>query len=226
MTRRVAAIVVAAGSGERFGDRAKVLTTIGGRPMLWYALNTLNSVDVVTQLVVVAGEHTFPEISSLVRQSGFRSVIVCRGGAERQDSVRAGLAEVQDGIDFVLVHDGARPFAGVDLMRCVIDTAFETGAAVPAISPGDTMYSVDDHGNALAVVDRQFIRSVQTPQVARRLWLDNALEDDAGPFTDEGSALIARGYPVTVVPGSPENIKITYSADVIVAEAILARQAS
>jgi 2-C-methyl-D-erythritol 4-phosphate cytidylyltransferase len=225
VTIRVAAIVVAAGSGERFGDRAKVLTKIGGRPMLWYSLRTLTSVDVVSQMVVVSGEHTFHEISALVSQSTSGSVIVCRGGSERQDSVRAGLAEVEDGIDLVLVHDGARPFASLDLMNSVIEKAVESGAAVPAIAPGDTLYSVDQDGNAQAVVDRRFIRSVQTPQVARREWLDDALEAP-GFFTDEGSALLARGYPVSVVPGRPENLKVTYPADVSVAEAFLARQES
>jgi 2-C-methyl-D-erythritol 4-phosphate cytidylyltransferase len=221
---RVAAVVVAAGSGERFGDRAKVLTVIGGRPMLWYSLNTLRSIDIVSKVVVVAAEHSFSEVNSLVQQSDIRNTIVCLGGASRQDSVRAGLANVQTDVEFVLVHDGARPLADVDLMRRVIDEALKSGAAVPAITPGDTMYSVDEQELITGVVDRSLVRSVQTPQVARTAWLTHSLEG-ADPFTDEGSALVASGYPVSLVKGTPENIKITYSADVSVAEAILARQA-
>jgi 2-C-methyl-D-erythritol 4-phosphate cytidylyltransferase len=218
--QRVAAIIVAAGSGERFGDPAKVLTSIGGKPMLLYSLETLKAIEQIAQVIVVAGAHTSDDVRALVNQSGTQNATVCQGGAARQDSVRAGLESVGDDIEFVLVHDGARPFADVNLMCRVMSAAFESGAAVPAISPADTLYSVDEQNKACGVVDRRLVRLIQTPQVARRDWLTRALGDSSA-FTDEGSALIASGYPVTVVVGNLTNIKITYSADVRVAEAMV-----
>jgi len=218
--QRVAAIIVAAGSGERFGDPAKVLTSIGGKPMLLYSFETLKSIEEIAQVIVVAGAHTSDAVQALVNRTGIQNATVCQGGAARQDSVLAGLTLVEDDIEFVLVHDGARPLADTDLMLRVMRAAFECGAAVPAISPADTVYSVDEQSYACEVVDRRHVRLIQTPQVARKAWLVDALVDKAS-FTDEGSALIESGYPVTLVDGSSSNMKITYAADVLMAEALV-----
>ena len=220
MRPRIGVVLVAAGSGTRFGSESKVLTCLSDRPILQFALEAFVAVEGVRQIVIVAGQHTFVEVAHLAGQVTGPPTSVCLGGETRRDSVRLGLAELAADVEYVLVHDAARPFVDESLIERVISAAVTCGAAVPVLPVSDTLYEVDDSGAACGMQARDALRAVQTPQGVRRDWLIEALETP-GLFTDEGSAILACGHPVMTVPGSVRNIKITWPDDVVLAEALL-----
>src|SRR5215217_1977594 len=109
---RVAAVLVAAGRGERLGTPDKVILPLAGRPMLAWSLRALEQAQTIGPVVVVAGSHTLDAVSRLVHGEGFTKVqAIVAGGERRQDSVGAGLAALPEGIEVVVIHDGARPLA-------------------------------------------------------------------------------------------------------------------
>lgn len=203
-------IVVAAGSGSRFG-RAKQYERLGDRRVLDWALAAAQSVSEGVILVV-------PPESAGRREPGVDAVVP--GGTTRSASVRAGLAAVPGDADIVLVHDGARPLALVGLFQAVID-AVRAGAdcAIPAIPVANTVKRVAD-GRVLETVDRDDLVEVQTPQgfAAAALRKAHANEPDA---TDDAALIEASGGTVVVVEGDPGNLKLTHPQDLAVARALL-----
>jgi 2-C-methyl-D-erythritol 4-phosphate cytidylyltransferase len=217
----VGVVIVAAGSGVRFGDAGKALAPLAGRPLLTWSLSLFASLQEVREIVVVAGEHTIEQCRALISDRCLRDTKVVRGGQTRTDSVRAGVSALGREIEFVAVHDAARPLVSAPLVQRVIDAALITGAAVPAIPVSDTLHVVGPAETIASSPDRDSLRAAQTPQVARRDWLAHALQAAAGT-TDEGALLHAAGYPVALVGGDPRNVKITWPADLALAEALLA----
>ncbi len=219
---RVAAVVVAAGRGERLGAPEKVLLPLAGRPMLTWPLAALDQTQTIGSIVVVAGQHTLPAVSRLVADEDFsRVVAVVAGGERRQDSVAAGLAALPEGIEIVLIHDGARPLADSDLFDRCARTAAATGAAIAAIPVADTLKRVAA-GAIGATVDRTDLWAAQTPQAFRLETLRRALAASEGAdVTDEARLCEAAGIPVAVVPASLANLKVTHPEDIAVADALL-----
>jgi 2-C-methyl-D-erythritol 4-phosphate cytidylyltransferase len=215
------AIVVAAGSATRFGGEDKVFALLDGRPVLEHTLRLFAAERDVSALVVVLAEGSLQAGAALVASLGLRDVTLCVGGATRRDSVLAGLRALDRDIELVAIHDAARPLATQALLRRVVTAAREHGAAVPATALPDTLGRVDDDGALSASVERAGVVACQTPQVARREWLDTALAA-APSATDEGSALLAAGFPVVTVPGERHNFKLTWPNDLRLAEAWLA----
>ena len=199
-------IVVAGGSGSRFGG-PKQYAPLAGQRVLDWSLDAARSVADGLVLVVPAERGNDGEAS-------VDQVVV--GGETRSDSVRAGLAAVPEGVDVVLVHDGARPLASHGLFRSVSDAVLAgADAAVPVVEVVDTMC---DAGGA--PVQRSELRSVQTPQgfAARILRAVHAQRPDA---TDDASLVSASGGRVRLVQGERWNLKITEPEDLTVAEALL-----
>ena len=140
---RVAAVVVAAGRGERLGAPEKVLLPLAGRPMLAWSLRALERAETIGSVVVVAGSHTLDAVGQLVRDEGFAKVhAIVAGGERRQDSVGAGLAALPEGIEIVVIHDGARPLAEPELFDRCAAAAAESGAAIAATPVADTLKRV------------------------------------------------------------------------------------
>jgi 2-C-methyl-D-erythritol 4-phosphate cytidylyltransferase len=198
------AIVVAAGSGSRFGA-PKQFQPLGGRRVLDWSLEAARTVAegivvVLPPSVVAAGEPGADAVAG--------------GGETRSASVRAGLAHVPADADVVVVHDGARPLAGSDLFAAVV-AAVRAGAAVPGVPPADTL-----RWRTGGVADRDGLVAVQTPQAFRAAALRAAHEGEP-EATDDASLVEAAGGKVVVVDGSPLNLKITNPSDLIVAEALL-----
>ena len=224
---RIAAVVVAAGRGVRFGDAEKVLVPLAGRPMLAWSLAALEQTDAVGSIVVVAGKHTRDAIADLVRDEAFGKVrSLVAGGERRQDSVSAGLAALPPDTEIVLIHDGARPLVEPDLFtRCALAAA-AAGAAITAIPVADTLKRVADN-SIVDTVDRSGLWLAQTPQGFRLDVLRRAIAAHAPEsVTDEARLCEVAGIPVTIVPSFRANLKITYPEDVAVADAVLrARQA-
>jgi 2-C-methyl-D-erythritol 4-phosphate cytidylyltransferase len=216
----VGVIIVAAGSGQRFGNEHKVLANLRGHPLLWYSLETFRSIAEVREIVVVAGTHTLPDVQKLLQPGHSPIERVCSGGETRNHSVRNGFDALSDSVDLVAVHDAARPLVTVALALRVIAAAREHGAAVPAQPLSDTVCRVDGFGQIAERVPRESLRAIQTPQVARRELLQRALREP-GAYTDEGGALHAVGVPVMTVDGCGFNMKVTWPDDLRVAEVLL-----
>jgi 2-C-methyl-D-erythritol 4-phosphate cytidylyltransferase len=219
----VAAVIVAAGSGERLAAGVpKALVPLNGRPLFEWATDLFAGHPDVRQVVVAGPVTHLDEIRDVV---GGRACVVA-GGSSRPASVRAGLAAVDPGTDFVLVHDAARPLVPVAVLAAVID-ALRGGAeaVVPAIAVADTIKRVDSDGRVLETVDRAEVRAIQTPQGFRFPELRQAYADAEttgllSMVTDDAGLYEALGRAVHCVAGDPAGMKITTTYDLIVAEAL------
>lgn len=212
-------IVVAAGTGRRFGA-AKQFVELAGRPVLAWALDSARAVS--DGVVVVVPADAVSRVDRLRdRLPGIDEIVP--GGATRSASVRAGLAAVPPAATIVLVHDGARPLADVALFNRVIDAVSTEGGpagAVPGVPVTDTLRSTDG-----TPVDRDALVAVQTPQGFRAEALRNGHGGEA-EATDDASLLEAAGHRVVVVEGEQRNLKVTAPSDLAVAEALLAERAA
>jgi 2-C-methyl-D-erythritol 4-phosphate cytidylyltransferase/2-C-methyl-D-erythritol 2,4-cyclodiphosphate synthase len=221
---RVAAVVVAAGRGQRLATPDKVLLPLAGQPMLAWSLEAIAATPQIGSVVVVAGAHTIVAVEALVRERGFQKVIaIVPGGERRQDSVAAGLAAVPPQTEVVLIHDGARPLADADLFRRCAEAAAASGAVIAAMPVADTLKRVADSGGVITgTVDRTGLWAAQTPQAFRLDVLQRAFAINAGAdVTDEALLCEAAGIPVQVVHSSSANLKVTHPEDVAVADALL-----
>ena len=212
------ALIVAAGSGSRMGGGLpKQFRLLGGKPVLRWAVESLVDHPAVRAVRVVVGEEQRDKAASALTGLDIGELI--NGGAERAESVRAGLARIEG--DAVLVHDAARPFcppAVVD--RLLASLEFFDGAA-PVLPVGDTLAKV---GDALGEpVDRAGLARVQTPQAFRLNALRSAYERWNGSSpTDETTVVRAAGMKVAAVEGDPALDKLTLPADFDRAEQWLA----
>jgi 2-C-methyl-D-erythritol 4-phosphate cytidylyltransferase len=195
---KVWTIVVAGGSGARFGG-PKQYETVGDRRIIDISVATARqSSDGVTVVVPAA---------DCAREGGVA------GGSTRSESVRAGLETVPDDATIVCVHDAARPFATTALFSAVIDAVRHgADAAVPGLAVADTIKVVDDHGVVVATPPRDRLVAVQTPQAFRADAL-RAAHAAAGDATDDAALVEAAGGKVVVVPGESLNRKITMPDD-------------
>lgn len=227
----VAAIVPAAGRGERLGPgQPKALRTVGGVPMLVHAVRALSRARLVDLVVVAAPADGVAEVSALLALHDIGAeVIVVAGGAERQESVSRALDALPDDVSVVLVHDAARPLAPSELADAVAETVLAgNNAVVPGLPIADTVKRVGAREGALELVTetvrRDDLRSIQTPQGFDRGVLAKA-HAAAEEFATDDAGLVERlGLPVVVVPGSAEAFKITRPVDLVLAEAVLAER--
>lgn len=228
----VAAIVVAAGSGERLGAvRPKAFVELAGTPLLVHAVRACAASPRVGAVVAVVCAGELDEARALLAGAGLagtglagarHGTIVCAGGATRQESVRHGLAACPAGLELVAIHDAARPLLATALLDRVL--AGLTGAwdaVAPAVPLADTVKRVE--GERVAeTLDRATLRAVQTPQAFRREWIERAHAACAGQDLPDDLAVAERaGGRVRLVPGEPRNLKVTYPDDLRVAAALL-----
>jgi len=221
------AILVAAGRGERLGAaRPKAFLEVAGQALLLRAARAFDAAALVDGIVAVVPEDEVENARVLLGPIGkLRGVVP--GGARRQDSVLEGLKAAPDAWDgTVLVHDAARPFVPPELVDAVVVAAREHGAALPVLPVVDTIKRVQG-GRAVATVDRAELAAAQTPQGFRFSLLVRAYEQafrDRVSLTDESMAVERLGRDVAIVPGSPDNRKITTQGDLAWAEAAARRE--
>jgi 2-C-methyl-D-erythritol 4-phosphate cytidylyltransferase len=216
---RIAAVIVAAGSGSRFGG-LKQFALLGGKPLVEWSCEVFQNHSQVDDIVLV-----LPDQAGKTGWAGRFSKIVdvVSGGRRRQDSVRAGFKRLDPTrTGFVLVHDGARPLVTAEVIDRVIEAGRKNGAAVPIVPVDDTLKEIESD-RVVRTLDRSRVGRAQTPQGFAYTLLGQALasaDETEYTGTDEASLVERLGRPVTVVAGDSRNIKITTSLDLITAEAI------
>ena len=220
----IAAIVVAAGRGVRMGgELPKVLLPLSGTPILVRTLRALAGAGGIRQIVAVVSRDYLEPARELVRQSGTWPIAIsfAVGGAERQDSVAAGLQALPPDADLVVIHDGARPFVQPAQVAAVVDAAARHGAALLAVPSRDTVKLVDGQGVVTSTPPRESVWLAQTPQAFRTALLRDAhaRAHRAGVVATDDAALVERlGVSVHVVRGDAANVKITTPDDLRWAE--------
>jgi 2-C-methyl-D-erythritol 4-phosphate cytidylyltransferase len=228
--RPIAAIVAAAGQSQRFrasgGLQKKVFATLRGRMVWEHAVAPLRGDPAVGEIIVVVDPADRPIWESDCRAAVERlAVRLVDGGAERFDSVRAGLAGLASSAEFVAIHDAARPCCPANDLDRLWPAVRAHGAAILAAPITSTVKRDNQSGLIRHTVDRRDLWEALTPQVARRELLAKALERWRGrPVTDDAQWLEYAGIPCALVAGSRWNLKITTAQCLNVAEAVLAAQ--
>ncbi len=237
------ALIVAAGRGERLGAaRPKALVELAGVSLVQWSVTALREVDGIERIVLalppaipIGGDDAGVGGGRIIAPSqgglhGPVAVTVLEGGASRSESVRLALAAAGPG-DPVVVHDAARPLVTAELAQRVIATLeadVGADAAIAATPVKDTVKRVGEGGVVSETLERSSLWAVQTPQVFRRAALERALDVSAevlAEATDDAWLIERAGGRVLVVGASDENLKITTSLDLQVAELLLARRA-
>jgi len=209
------AVIVAAGSGNRFGgDVPKQFRLLRGRPVLdWSIESFLNEPGIRSVVVVLPPDDDWRKW--WIPNPG---VLTTTGGDRRQDSVMKGIAKLGN-VTHVLVHDGARPLVSSALIRRVMEGSTETGA-IPVLPVRDTVRRISDDGISPGeTVSREELWLTQTPQGFVKDLLLEVLEN-SGSVTDEASAMEEAGYRITPVPGDLDNVKLTVPDDMRILESI------
>ncbi len=212
---RIACVLVAAGSGQRFGaDTPKQFLRCAGRPVIRHAAEALARAGILIQPVGEAAPIT-------AALAGIAHRPPVPGGATRQASVRAGLeALAADAPDIVLVHDAARPFIPPGTIAALAEALATHPGAIPAVPVADTLKR-GDGGIIAATVDRTGLYRAQTPQAFRYPLLLALHRTAPEGATDDAALLEAAGHGVALVPGHEDNIKITWPEDLTRMERIL-----
>lgn len=212
--------------GTRLGqDIPKALVSLGKRPLLVHTLEQFHALGLANDAVIAVPhgqEKIFQE--AIAQHLPAISVHIIPGGAERQDSVRLGLAALNSHTDIVVIHDAARPFPPSDAVRRSIELASESGAATVAIPCSDTILQTDADQMLLSTPDRTHLWACQTPQTFSKQLITAAHEaahTQGYSCTDDASLVKWHGAPVALVPGSDTNLKITTPEDLRYAQFLL-----
>lgn len=222
------ALILAGGSGERFQSPVpKQFLKIAGRPLLGICLEAFQRHPGIDGIVLVCTADRLTQAEKIASGPGFSKVImVVPGGKTRQESSFIGIGAAPAGAERVLIHDAARAIVPEEVISRVLEAVAKAPAVMPVLPAGDTTVRVDDRGEVMAVLDREKLRRVQTPQgfkleIIRRAH-ELARREGYADASDDCSLVLRYNLaPVTTVAGDPQNIKVTYPQDLIVAGLLL-----
>ena len=218
---KVGAVIVAAGRSTRMGGVDKTFAPILGVPLLAYTIDQFESSPLVDQIALVVAKDSVGQARELIQQRAYSKVTgICVGGLRRQDSVRSGL-ESLNGCEWVMVHDGARPCLDETILQRGLEAAFKYGSAVAGVPIKDTIKIVSPQQIVETTPDRSLLWAAQTPQVFRYQMLLDAHHAFDQDVTDDATMIESLGHQVKMYLGSYENIKVTTSEDLLIAEAFL-----
>ncbi|MFA5317356.1 MAG: 2-C-methyl-D-erythritol 4-phosphate cytidylyltransferase [Dehalococcoidales bacterium] len=221
MNQKAGAIIAAGGSSRRMGEIDKLFAPLGGRPVLAHVLDAFQNCEPVDRIVLVVNRDNLTKAEELVAENSFSKVSdVVAGGERRQDSVAAGLAKLT-GCDWVIVHDGARPFVTPELIEHGLEAARESGAAIAAIPVKDTIKLANTDDFVLGTPPRANLWQVQTPQVFRYDILAAAYRNLDEDVTDDAALVEKAGFKVKLYMGDEINLKITTRVDLSLAEVLI-----
>ena len=219
VSSHIGAVIVSAGSSQRLGQD-KAFLPLADKPLLAWSVDVCQNCELISQIVIVLNKSNLALGQKLVPKRSWSKVVeVCLGGKLRQDSVRQGLKKLKP-CDWVVIHDGARPFLTPNLIREGLEAARETGAAIAAVPAKDTIKLGDDSGMVRETLPRQQLWAVQTPQVFRFDIITKAYAQITDEVTDDASLVERLGYKVKLYPGDYNNIKVTTPEDLALAEVI------
>jgi 2-C-methyl-D-erythritol 4-phosphate cytidylyltransferase len=221
------AIIVAAGDSRRMGFD-KLSATIAGRPVIAHTMRAFERTKCVSDIVVVVREDRQAEIQGIVRKENLEKVrSIIPGGKHRQDSVRAGLDQLDAATKYVAVHDAARPLITPEQIESVFEQCQIHAAATLAEPITDTLKYADTEFLVRGSVGRHQLYAMQTPQIFERQLIEDAYRAvyvENASVTDEVSAVERLGHKVILVPSKDLNFKITYPRDLALAEFVLTQQ--
>ncbi len=219
------ALIVAGGSGKRFGSGTpKQFLNINGKPILMHTIEAFYNADNTTDIIITLPKEQISYWERLCILHGF--VIkhrIVEGGDTRTMSVKNGLSVIENHESVVSIHDGVRPFISEKIIDNCYSVAALNGAAVPAVKVVDTIRHIDPATGLSKTLNRDNLVAVQTPQTFRTNEIISAYNKiSSDGFTDDASVYEKTGRHVTLVEGDVKNIKITHPTDIIIAETILA----
>ncbi|MCC6442047.1 MAG: 2-C-methyl-D-erythritol 4-phosphate cytidylyltransferase [Armatimonadetes bacterium] len=223
------ALIPAAGQGKRFGNTdSKILAPLCGQPVICHTLRAFDECESVDSIVLVVNPHDRDAVEALVSRHHCQKVTaIIDGGAERQESVWAGLKAMPQTVQWVVIHDGARPLVTPGLIEAVLEAAEDWGAAIAAVPETDTVKRIAEGRFVSETLPRKSLMRAQTPQVFDREILLEAFEKartEGYVGTDDASLVERMDRPVAVVEGPPDNIKVTRPEDLWIAEMLLQRR--
>ena len=219
-------IIVAAGTGSRMKkDINKQFIKLNDKEIIAHTIDKFYNNDNIDDIVVVIKEEEEKYfVDNVINKYRFDDIKIAYGGNERQDSVYNGIKKLNNNCDVILVHDGARPFVTGDIIENSIEEAKKHNAVVVGVKVKDTIKMVSEDGNIIDTPNRNFLWSVQTPQVFKYDIITKAYEDayNGNYYGTDDAMLVERiGYNVKMVEGSYDNIKITTPEDLKFGEQIL-----
>lgn len=226
---RFSAVIVAAGNSTRYGGaKSKVFLPLGEAVVLEKSIMAFEKNDMVGEIIISARPSDFDEINRMVSVCGFKKVkCLVPGGETRQDSVFSAVKNVSEEYDYVVIHDGARPLVGDEVINGVLHGAINCGAAACGVPVKDTVKIVDEGGFVESTPQRDTLRAVQTPQAFSLSLYQKAasMAEEAGKsYTDDCQLMEAMGIKVLITEGDYGNIKITTPEDLPLAENLLGRR--
>ncbi|RXT09051.1 2-C-methyl-D-erythritol 4-phosphate cytidylyltransferase [Ammoniphilus sp. CFH 90114] len=218
-------VIAAAGQGKRMGAAdKKQFIQLNGKPVLYHTVHLFAHMPELKEIVVVTNAEDISRTEELLKD--FPHIQVVAGGAERQHSVYLGLQALRH-VEYAMIHDAARPFATIEMVRRVLEKTIEMGAAIPAVPVKDTIKIVDENREVVNTPSRQSLWAVQTPQAFRLFDILQAHREamDKGFLgTDDAMLFEWLGRRVSVVEGEYTNIKLTTPEDLKVAETIMEKR--
>jgi 2-C-methyl-D-erythritol 4-phosphate cytidylyltransferase len=220
----LSAIIVAGGSSQRMGFD-KLFAVIAGEPVIAHTIRAFERATAVNEILIVAREQRHDEIRKISSYAGFKKIrAIVPGGERRQDSVRAGLDQIDRETKYVAVHDAARPLVTSEQIERAFEQCRVHRAAALAQPVNDTLKRADADLLVVGLVDRHQLYAMQTPQIFERKLIEDAYRGvytEKASVTDEVSAVERLGHKIALVLNDDFNFKITYPRDLPVADFIL-----
>jgi len=216
---KLGVVIVAAGTSQRMAGTNKLFAPLRGKPLLAWSVDTCQGYSLVQQIVLVLQDKDLARGQKLKEERSWSKVTLCPGGARRQDSVREGLKQMRD-CNWVMIHDGARPFLTLDLIEHGLKIVEEIGAAVAAVPIKDTIKLAADGELIGETLRRDRLWAAQTPQIFSFDMITKAYENLATEVTDDATAVERLGHKVQLYMGDYKNIKVTTTEDLALARII------
>jgi 2-C-methyl-D-erythritol 4-phosphate cytidylyltransferase len=219
MIKHATAIILAAGSSNRIGSD-KAFIEIGGKPLIAWSVDVCQNSVSISDIVLVFNDNNINAGKRLCSAKNWTKVSdICLGGKRRQDSVKKGLGKIHNS-EWVLIHDGARPFITDDLIVKGVSAAMETGAAIAAVPVKDTIKQAGRDLKVEKTLNRDSLWAVQTPQIYRFDIITEAYRLIKEDVTDDATMVEKLGCNVKIYMGSYSNIKVTTNEDLVIAKMI------
>jgi 2-C-methyl-D-erythritol 4-phosphate cytidylyltransferase len=197
----------------------KLFVYLSGKPLLAWSVDTCQGCSLIQQIALVLNDDDLARGQKLQEERGWYKVTLSQGGVRRQDSVREGLRQIRN-CEWVMIHDGARPFLTLNLIEEGLNAVGETGAAVAAVPVKDTIKLAADQRLVERTLQRNRLWAAQTPQIFSFDMITTAYENVRTEITDDAAAIERLGYKVKLYMGDYKNIKVTTGEDLALSHII------